>query len=56
MCLLCPVPRVLFDGWTGADFMTLFDSEDNIEDCIEVMLKAVKVKTTLFYLTLKNIV
>lgn len=36
------MPRVLFDGWTGADFMTLFDSEDNIEDCIEVMLKAVK--------------
>jgi len=36
------VPRLLFDGWNAQDFMNLFKSEDNIEDCIAVILKTVK--------------
>ena len=31
------VPRVLFDGWTYKDFVSLFSSEDEIEDMIEVL-------------------
>jgi len=36
------VPRILFDGWSSQDFVNLFKSEDNIEDCIAVILKTVK--------------
>jgi len=31
------LPRVLFDGWTYKDFVSLFSSEDEIEDMIEVL-------------------
>ncbi|VDH94215.1 Hypothetical predicted protein [Mytilus galloprovincialis] len=36
------VPRVLFDGWSLKDFEATFSSEDNIEDCIDTMLKFTK--------------
>lgn len=40
------VPRMLFDGWTGEDYLHLFSSEDEIEDCIETILKFIKVCPT----------
>lgn len=36
------VPRVLFDGWTASDFNALFSSEDEIEDCVNVVLQFIK--------------
>ncbi|GFO38355.1 chitinase domain-containing protein 1 [Plakobranchus ocellatus] len=36
------VPRVLFDGWTYEDFTATFNSEDNIEDCIDSIIKTLK--------------
>lgn len=36
------VPRILFDGWSMKDFDATFSSEDNIEDCIDTMLKFTK--------------
>jgi len=38
-----PVPRLLFDGWSGADYQALFGSEDLIEDCIQVIVNFYKV-------------
>lgn len=38
------VPRVLFDGWTFADFQAVFDSEDIMEDCIDVLVGFIKEK------------
>ncbi|CAH1774190.1 unnamed protein product [Owenia fusiformis] len=35
-------PRVLFDGWTGRDFNALFSSEDEVEDCVDAILKFVQ--------------
>ncbi|XP_064652305.1 chitinase domain-containing protein 1-like [Lineus longissimus] len=36
------VPRVLFDGWSGADYNELFSGEDSMEDCISAILKFIK--------------
>ncbi|XP_053383111.1 chitinase domain-containing protein 1-like [Mercenaria mercenaria] len=36
------VPRILFDGWTGADYQALFSSEDTMEDCIDAIIKFIK--------------
>ncbi|XP_074656483.1 chitinase domain-containing protein 1-like [Tubulanus polymorphus] len=36
------VPRVLFDGWSAADYDSLFTNEDSMEDCIDSMLNFVK--------------
>ncbi|RUS89432.1 hypothetical protein EGW08_002805 [Elysia chlorotica] len=36
------VPRVLFDGWSYDDFTATFNNEDNIEDCIDSILKILK--------------
>ena len=38
------VPRLLFDGWREDDYRTLFGSEDNIEDCKDIILRYVKVR------------
>lgn len=35
-------PRMLFDGWSGEDYLHLFSSEDEIEDCVETILKFIK--------------
>ncbi|GAB1603090.1 chitinase domain-containing protein 1-like [Argonauta hians] len=35
-------PRLLFDGWTGEDYLHLFSSEDEIEDCVETILRFIK--------------
>ena len=44
---LVSVPRVLFDGWNFADFQTVFSSEDIMEDCINVLVGFIKVRTKL---------
>lgn len=36
------VPRVLFDGWSYQDFESVFNSEDEIEDLVEVMVQTAK--------------
>ena len=33
------VPRVLFDGWSAADFKSLFSSEDEVEDLADAVVK-----------------
>lgn len=36
------VPRILFDGWTIKDFEATFSNEDNIDECIDTMIKYTK--------------
>ncbi|XP_076457147.1 chitinase domain-containing protein 1-like [Babylonia areolata] len=38
------VPRVLFDGWNFGDFQAVFNSEDVMEDCIDVLVGFIKEK------------
>jgi hypothetical protein len=47
--IIFPVPRVLFDGWSGADYNALFSGEDSMEDCVDAILKFIKVSTICDY-------
>ena len=43
---LLPVPRVLFDGWSGHDYHALLSDEDAIEDCVSVIVWFVEVSVS----------
>ncbi|XP_064605249.1 chitinase domain-containing protein 1-like [Liolophura sinensis] len=36
------VPRILFDGWTGADYKAVFTNEDLMEDCVDTMVNFIQ--------------
>lgn len=41
--LLPPVPRLLFDGWSYQDYMTVLSSEDEIEELASELVDVAKV-------------
>ena len=47
LCLL-PVPRILFDGWSGNDYHAMFSTEDIMLDCVSTIVKYVLVCFTVF--------
>ena len=46
------VPRILFDSWSSSDYSSLFASEDEMEDCSDTIVDALKV-SSIITLTLK---
>lgn len=40
---LFPVPRVLFDGWSYQDYISVFGSEDEIEELSGELVDVAKV-------------
>lgn len=43
LSLLLPVPRLLFDGWSYQDYMTVLSSEDEIEELANELVDVAKV-------------
>lgn len=43
LSLLLPVPRLLFDGWSYQDYMTVLSSEDEIEELASELVDVAKV-------------
>lgn len=41
--LLPPVPRLLFDGWSYQDYMSVLASEDEIEELASELVDVAKV-------------
>lgn len=46
MCVSLSVPRLLFDGWSYQDYMSVLDSEDEME---ELGREALEVAKVLYY-------
>lgn len=40
---MVPVPRVLFDGWSFQDYVSVFGSEDEIEELSGELVDVAKV-------------
>ncbi len=43
MCVSLSVPRLLFDGWSYQDYMSVLDSEDEMEELGREALEVAKV-------------
>lgn len=48
MCVSLSVPRLLFDGWSYQDYMSVLDSEDEMEELGREMLEVAKVLYLLY--------
>lgn len=44
MCPTFAVPRLLFDGWSYQDYMSVLDSEDEIEEITKEIVEVAKVQ------------
>lgn len=42
-CFFLPVPRLLFDGWSYQDYMSVLSSEDEIEELASELVNVAKV-------------
>lgn len=45
--MLTVVPRLLFDGWNGKDFMQLFSEDARSEKLLRVIVETVKVRDSI---------